>query len=441
MDGSIALRWPRRLTWSRRTGLLVVAAATGAFVAANVFAFHLGAAAGRAAATVAPVRRPVTSQPSAFFERTIRVLLLEQVGSCQIGVSTPFEIIDPEDRRVLFQGPAVEQLTIQFDADGVRLMELEQVFSPRVVDLVPAGPARLTVATSRGDRIFTGSLRLLPQTSGVGSVINIVDIEEYLLGVVPAEALRSFHTQALRAQAIAARTYAWYARLTTGLNREWDVWSTETSQMYTGLSPAPGPAEKAVQDTRGIVCTWNSPRGERIFCTYYSSTCGGSTQDAGPVKNEATIRPLAGGVRCEHCSGSPFYRWEPVRLDKSVITQRLRDKYSAFRRLGLIDAVQVVEATPAGRPVRFALFDKEGRSVDLEAENFRLTVDPTGRSIRSTFFVPVSEKNAIVLTEGRGFGHGMGMCQYGAAALADAGWQASQILQFYYPGSQLTRAY
>ena len=83
----------------------------------------------------------------------------------------------------------------------------------------------------------------------------------------------------------------------------------------------------------------------------------------------------------------------------------------------------------------------EGLIVELEAEIFRLSVDPTGRIVRSTFFVPVVEQDAVVLTGGRGFGHGMGLCQYGAAALADAGWQASRILRFYYPGSQLTRAY
>src|SRR5690606_25278824 len=153
------------------------------------------------------------------------------------------------------------------------------------------------------------------------------------------------------------------------------------------------------------------------------------------------VRPLSGGVRCDYCADSPYYRWEPVVLEKSLITQRLRDRYAAFRKLGRIEYMEVVKATADGRPVRFSFSDAQGRRVELEAENFRLSVDPTGRIIRSTFFVPVVEEDTITLSGGRGFGHGIGLCQYGAAALAASGWQASQILSFYYLGSRIVRAY
>ncbi len=322
----------------------------------------------------------------------------------------------------------------------MRLVEYDRSFTRRVIDLVPASGGYFRLVTPKGARVLAGALRLFPQGS-MGDVVNVVDVETYLLGVVPAEALRGFHEQAMRSQAIIARTFAWYTKLTAGLTREYDVLANEGSQMYIGLAARQGLAEKAVRDTAGIVCTWASPKGERIFCTYYSSTCGGSTQDAGPVKNEMTIPPLAGRIRCDYCRASPFARWEPVRLEKSVITQRLREKYPLFRTFGRIESMEVVDATPEGRPVRFSLTDGEGRGVELEAENFRLSVDPTGRVVRSTFFVPVMERNAIVLTQGRGFGHGMGLCQYGADALADTGWSAAQILRFYYPGSHLTRAY
>ncbi len=153
------------------------------------------------------------------------------------------------------------------------------------------------------------------------------------------------------------------------------------------------------------------------------------------------IPPLAGNVTCDYCRDSPEYHWGPVRLACTRITEQLRQKYPKFRSIGPIERMEVVERTPGGRPVRLGLYDGSGRGVELEAENFRLAVDPTGREIRSTFFTPVDEADAIVLTDGRGFGHGIGMCQYGADALARSGRSAAQILTFYYPGSHITRAY
>jgi stage II sporulation protein D len=247
----------------------------------------------------------------------------------------------------------------------------------------------------------------------------------------------------LRAQAIAARTYAWYEKQTMGHSRNWDVKATESSQMYIGTSREGKAveAESAVHDTQGLVCTWDSPEGERIFCTYYSSTCGGSTQNAAPVKNVPAIPPLMGGVACEFCRESPHYRWDPIRITKKRITQRLGDKYPKFKALGPIESMEVVECTPTGRPVRFSFKGESGRSLELEAENFRLAYDSNGREIPSTFFEPVVTPDAVVLENGRGWGHGLGLCQYGADGLAHTGQHAADILKFYYPGSHLTRAY
>src|SRR4029078_2266765 len=119
--------------------------------------------------------------------------------------------------------------------------------------------------------------------------------------------------------------------------------------------------EAAVQDTRGVVCTWKAPEGEQIFCTYFSCTCGGSTQSAGPVKNLPDIRPLMGGVVCPFCKDSPYYHWGPVRLTKWKIRQQLSEHYSKFKTLGAIDSMEVVEQTPTGRPVRFAFHGDSGK--------------------------------------------------------------------------------
>jgi len=123
------------------------------------------------------------------------------------------------------------------------------------------------------------------------------------------------------------------------------------------------------------------------------------------------------------------------------MTRRLRDRYPKFDTLNRIERIEVVRSTPAGRPIRFELVDDEDRSIELEAENFRLAVDSTGRVIRSNHFEVVAKSDEIILTDGRGFGHGVGLCQYGAHGLAKAGWDAERMLRHYYPSSHLTRAY
>jgi len=312
-----------------------------------------------------------------------------------------------------------------------------------VVDLVPCGDRPVGLRLDGEVRHFRGRLRFVCRSDETGSVVNVVDIEDYLVAVVAAELDRRFHREAFRVQAVVARTYAWYQKRTLGVKREWDVTATESSQVYPGLARVKQvpQAARAVHDTRGLVCTWDSPEGERIFCTFYSSTCGGWTQSVGAIRHNAVIPPLAGNVRCEYCRNAPDYHWGPVRINKDDVTRHLRDRYPRFEEMDTLDRIEVKETTPAGRPVRFTLIDAGGQKIELEAENLRLTLDPTGRKIRSTFFELLDEDNQIVLQAGRGFGHGVGLCQYGAEGLARQGFKAGEILRFYYPGSKLHRAY
>ncbi len=376
-------------------------------------------------------------------DRSIRVLLAEGVESCLVAVEGPFRLVDSGTGEVLLAGEAGEW-EARFQETSLLVQRFEKSFTPRVIDLVTEENQPITLSWAPPERrAFPGHIRFMRGESATGAVLNIVDMEEYLPGVVAAELLPGFHLEAFRAQAIAARTYAFYQSRTRGRSRDWDVKSTEASQVYLGLDrrdqvPV---ASEAVASTRGIVCTWAAPEGQRIFCTYYSSTCGGMTQPAGAIKNEPIIAPLAGGVVCEYCRESSAYRWGPVTFSKVVLTQRLRARYPKFESIGKIEDLVVEEMTFGDRPLKLRLSDAQGRNIHLISEDFRLAADPTGRELKSTWFVPRVEQEAIVFTEGRGFGHGLGMCQYGAEGLARLGRTSAEILRFYYPQSQLRRAY
>lgn len=376
-------------------------------------------------------------------DRAIRILLLDDLSAIHVRVKKPFDLVDVSTGNPLAQSRSVRNLHIVFEDEHIGFAPLGWACESQAVDLVTQDKATVEIELNGVPRHFHGLVRFLRRSPGKGAIINVLDIEDYLVGVVAAEMPLTFHQEALRAQAIVARTYAWFQKQTTGQNRDWDMWGTERSQVYTGVefNDDMSLAAQAVRDTQGLVCTWASRQGQRMFCTYYSSTCGGSTQAVGPVKNEPVIPPLRGDVVCDYCRSSAAYRWGPVRLDKSLITERLLSRYPAFSTIGPITKLQIVDATPTGRPVRLALVDEENQSVELEAENFRLAVDPTGRLLKSTWFTPVVEEGTIVFTDGRGFGHGMGLCQCGADGLARTGKDADEILRYYYPTSQLSRAY
>jgi len=391
-----------------------------------------------------PASRPAGEAVSSPGNRTIRVRLMAGLTELQVMLPGGFDLVDPLNNALLCRVPtAGGDLPVMFDEDATAFPSLEKAFPNGVIDLVPHSHEAVTVRFGEKSKRFLGRLRFLRTEEGSGSLLNVVDIEAYLVAVVAGELDRRFHRETFRAQAIAARTYAWYQKRTVGQRRSWDVTASEGSQVYLGQDRSdevPG-ASLAVHATRGLVCTWKSESGWRIFCTYYGSACGGSTQSADAIRAGSAIQPLAGDVQCEHCRSAPGFVWGPVRIAKADLTDRLRDRYERFRDIGEIERVKIVRKTSSGRPVSMAFFDEQERRIVLEAENFRLAVDPTGRVFRSTLCRLTDEGEAILLEDGRGFGHGVGMCQFGAEGLARKGLNAGGILEFYYPGSRVKRAY
>ncbi|MFQ6048601.1 MAG: SpoIID/LytB domain-containing protein [Phycisphaerae bacterium] len=381
--------------------------------------------------------RPVDTGPAGavWVDRRIRVRLARGVEAIELAVEGGYRITDTAGKLLANSEGGLARCQARASRASQAVIWIgPRRFERETVQLIPTRDGTLQVDSRR----YRGWLRLTCRPEGL-TVVNIVDVEAYLKGVLRGELPPWFSRETFRAQAIAARTYALYQKFTVGLGRDYDVLATESSQVYIGVAGEDRKAVEAVDYTRGIVLTWSSPQGEKIFCSYYSSTCGGMTQDVANCKLQRSIPPLAGGVVCDDCWFSPYYTWPPVRLSKQFITERLRRRYSAMRQLGRVEQVQVLTRTSDGRPIWLRILDQSGRSFDLLAEDFRLCMG--GHRLKSTHFRIEHEQEAILFTHGRGFGHGMGMCQYGAEGLARRGATAAQILRHYYPSSHLTRAY
>ncbi len=375
--------------------------------------------------------------------RDIRVLLAVSQSDVRIRVPGKYTIRSREGN-VLGQGAALPWAIV---SGGPSVVLGGRPLGGAGIEIVPLSGG--TVAVSRQTefgwspvRQYGGYLRLLAQADGAVKVINVVDMETYVAGVLPGEIYPDFHQEAFRAQAIAARTYALYEMSTTA-RAGYDVTATEGSQVYEGLSDSAvyRKACAAVEHTRGLVCTWTSPVGERIFCTYFCSACGGVTQSVADGKSRHNIPPLAGGVRCDYCriAKGEAYRWKPRSVPSAELMSRLIERYPQAAKLGRLRDVRVLRRGAGGRALVIGLIGESGETFQLPGENFRLAVG--SRVMRSTDCRIRVEGDSVVFENGKGFGHGMGLCQWGMEGQARLGRSAAQILRYYYPQAHVTRAY
>jgi stage II sporulation protein D len=330
--------------------------------------------------------------------------------------------------------------------------------------LAPAGAAAvyltagtLTVQPEGGSYLLLNGtaypdnlvLRGADASTGAVEVLNCPPLEHYLPGVVAKELLPAWPLETYRAQAVAARTYAiWQCAQRRG--QAWDVEASQASQAYIGITHH-ATALAAVRDTAGQVLTW----GGRVFPAYYASCCGGTGQDAAAaIPGAPDIDPLRGRNHGAWCAASPFYRWGPLERGKADLIARLAAWGGAHNHpiaaIRSLRSIQITGRNSVGRPTQFAVVDGAGKFWRLEAEQFRFACNyqgPQAPALPASAVLPSSHCDVRVLTNkvqflnGRGFGHGVGLCQWGARALALKGYGYAAILGFYYPGAALQKLY
>lgn len=384
------------------------------------------------------VERDVEPAPKVQYDRMVRVRLLGRRAqkSVQLAVSSRFKIksFTQRDEILAQRAQALATCDAVATADGGLLFG----------DLaVPAGdilihPERDAAITVNG-KTYRGLLRVLVD-EGKLTVTNHVDLESYLKGVLRGELPRHFHPESFKAQCVAARTYVLYQMRIAPKDRSFDVYDNEGSQMYIGVLGEGDKALAAVEQTAGEVCVYPSDRGDVLFCTYYSSACGGRSQHVNNVKpNDPDPPPLAGGVVCNDCYLARFYEWDPVRISKAELTERIVKRYPTVKSIGTIRSLRPKEIEDGGHIVRIQMNGANGTNETLIGEDFRLSVG--GRTLKSTNFKIREEDDAFVFEEGRGFGHGIGLCQNGMETKALRGQDYKAILRTYYPGCEVVRIY
>ncbi|MEW5747057.1 MAG: SpoIID/LytB domain-containing protein [Nitrospirota bacterium] len=278
------------------------------------------------------------------------------------------------------------------------------------------------LGTSMGEVVlngtkYTGKLEVWKGTGGI-YIINEIPLEEYIKGVVAAEVGNKWDTEALKAQAVVARTYALYQKANNGTGSlPYDITSSVLHQVFKGTG-IPENIAKAVEETEGEILTYE---GKPIIA-FYHSTSGGMTEDPLEVfgKSYPYLKPVE-----TSCELSPFFIWEK-RIP-------VPDVEKAINISGIKDIV-IDSYTDSNRVRDLRIITESGEHTMLGKE-FRRSLG--WDRLPSTMVTSLLRSGNQFIFEGKGYGHGVGMCQWSALEMAQAGKDYEEILCAFYPGTSL----
>jgi stage II sporulation protein D len=348
----------------------------------------------------------------------IRVAVVKEDPQVDLQIYGRFTISALHTGDAIQQGRRLRPVAVRAVPQGIALGE--EVLPVVGVRIEPASDAAISLNGKR----LRGTIEIVRQQDLTLLVVNHVALEDYLRGVLSKEAPDYWPLEALKAIAIAARTYAIYQRFTKA-QVDYDVTGDVMSQDYGGKTAEKTATTRAVKQTAGWILTSQGA----LFPTFYHSTCGGITEHA-RVMGPYDLEPLQGGVRCALCAASPFFRWQR-RLTREDVAWALRK--SAFGSIGPVLEMRVTKRTASGRAEEVAIVGVN-RTLRLTGYDVRSLFGFD--RIRSPLFAVTPTAEGFLL-DGHGWGHGAGMCQWGAAEMARRGFSAPEILAFYYPRAQL----
>ncbi len=379
-----------------------------------------------AAVSAARVPQPAARKP----EPTIRVNLTPAPqAQLLIAVRGPYVIRTVGSNDILQQGKELAETSVKGSPAGITIGK--KLFKQARIELVPT-KSGLVVAERHA---YHGSLQIERQNSGKLSAVNVVPLEQYVSGVIDAEMPAAFPPAAREAQAIVARTYALWQMQHAEPAAHYDVFATVRSQKYLGveymndrgrkLAGESASSRAAAAATRGKVCTAQG----KLFCTYYSAVCGGRTNVGREIFDDADAALRS--VPCEWCRESDKYRWK-TELSLAEFQTGLK-KALGSKTPTEIKTIRQTAGPGAGIIAQFEISDGK-KTAKVNGIALRQSF-PNGKLLSPHFAMQL--KSGKVQIEGQGFGHGAGLCQWGARGQAQAGKSATEIVRHYYPGAEI----
>ncbi len=344
---------------------------------------------------------------------TLRVVLMEERGVVKLTSTKPFSVKADGNRFSEEAAYQVAEISLRKATISVNGVDSKQ----KVLTFIPQRGGKLFINGSP----YAGTI-LIRAKNGTLSVVNEVDLEQYLQGVVPSEMPSDWPMEALKTQAIISRSYALYQKK-NNQNSAYDLPASVLGQVYKGESVYHPRSAEAIEKTKGVIAAY---QGE-VALTYFHSTSAGPTEDANDRwgKDFAYLK----GVSCPLDFGSPYFAWQ-TEIPLSNLENAL-----ANTGVGTIATLTPLSYSKAGRILRVRILHANGESV-LKAEELRRLLGY--KTLPSTHF-KIDSFGKILKISGMGWGHGVGLCQFGAKVMAERGLKFDEIVQYYYPGVALRR--
>lgn len=348
----------------------------------------------------------------------VRVAIARDIVSFALFIRGDYQVIDPVNNIVLLRGKRLNGKVGVYKA-GI------------VVGRFNFKNNRVLIKTFHADifavnnRYFRGDIQIIKKADEKLLVVNYLDLEDYIKGVLYHEVSHHWPIEALKAQAVACRTYA-SSQIEAGISQDYDLTADIYSQVYGGRTSERYRTNRAVELTKYQVLNFQG----KIFPTYYHATCAGHTQDASSLW-KIDLVPLRGLV-CNFCVDSPHFKWHKILALSAIEKKLVACGYSGVKH---ISSIEILDRDASDRVGSLKITSNKGIA-KISAKDLRNFIGPN--EIRSTnFTVRVVDQTAFF--DGLGWGHGVGLCQWGAYAMARQGYRYSEILEYYYPGSVLVK--
>lgn len=327
---------------------------------------------------------------------------------------------DPAVEVLLSKGRRLAASGVQARLGGIQVGD--QLYTVKHLRIIPQKD--ITVEADGRKRRYRGSIDVFLKENQKMLVVNTIDLERYVKGVLYHEISNRWPMEATKAQAVAVRTYALH-QIKKSKNALYDVTSDIYSQVYGGKSAERYRTNIAADRTAGEVMLYAG----KILPAYYHASCGGHTEDARNLWGQ-NLPPLK-GVVCSFCRFAPHSLWK-----KNFRSKDIQDRLNAGGyKMGLIAEVAAAGRNESGRILDVRIADRDGKNVRIPANKFRELIGPN--IIKSNNY-EIFMKGYYFDLEGRGWGHGVGMCQWGAHFMSRQRHSYQEILEYYYPGTEIT---
>ncbi len=349
----------------------------------------------------------------------VRVAILKDAKELAIFVRGKYAIIDPTSNTTIKQGISLEGLNITAKEEGIHLDG--ELYPVQRLLIKPNKFIILRIEDKA--RRYRGILTVIRKPGNKLLVVNTIELEQYIKGVLYHEISHRWPMEVTKAQAVAARTYALY-QIKKNAAADYDVTGDIYSQVYGGKSVERFRTSIAVDRTRHKILVYAG----KILPAYFHSSCGGHTEDAKNIWKHH-LPPLA-GVSCSFCLFEPNFYWKRNFRSKDIQNKLNAHGYT----IGAIAEIRALDRNVSGRINTLIIIDQAGKSLRIPGIKFREIVGPN--TIRSNNYEIVMKGYYFDLM-GKGWGHGVGLCQWGAHRMAQEHYRYEEILSFYYPESDI----